>query len=334
MCCSSCFFDLWLREYVARQATSIGVCGDCGALDVSMVECASLKPLFEDVIEVYLPSEAGKPLAQLLQDDWLLFAGTPEQMNSLLHSIIGEAASKTYEPKIVPGAETAVIGWSALREELKHKNRFFPENAPNRDEFTFLVNNLARSEVPNPLFRARVIKGGRCYTASEMGAPPADLVGDGRANPTGIPYLYLAGDINTAISEVRPAKHDKVAVAEFSIATPLRLIDLSNPRMTISPFSVPVEAVVEIRGSLDFLAMLGEELSTPTLPHRHSTDYLASQYLCELIKSIGYDGVMYKSAQTGGANVTLFDPRNANCVSVSEYRVEDCRFDYRELPAN
>ncbi|WP_407935313.1 hypothetical protein [Alkalimonas mucilaginosa] len=40
---------------------------------------------------------------------------------------------------------------------------------------------------------------------------------------------------------------------------------------------------------------------------------MPSQYLCELIKRAGYDGVVYKSALAGGFNAALF---NQNAVNV------------------
>lgn len=69
-----------------------------------------------------------------------------------------------------------------------------------------------------------------------MGAPPKRLVSHGRANPTGIPYLYLGSKPDTALSEIRPHTGDRACVAEFTLKDNLILIDLSNPRETVSPF--------------------------------------------------------------------------------------------------
>ncbi|WP_211222764.1 RES family NAD+ phosphorylase [Paludibacterium yongneupense] len=41
------------------------------------------------------------------------------------------------------------------------------------------------------------------YPIDKMGAPPKQLATHGRANPTGIPYLYLGSHPATAIAEIR-----------------------------------------------------------------------------------------------------------------------------------
>lgn len=50
---------------------------------------------------------------------------------------------------------------------------------------------------------------------------------EGRANPKGIPYLYLATDKQVAMSEVRPWVGPIVSVGQFKTMRDLRLIDCS-----------------------------------------------------------------------------------------------------------
>ncbi|MGN6383086.1 MAG: RES family NAD+ phosphorylase [Dyella sp.] len=212
-----------------------------------------------------------------------------------------------------------------MRKELQDKNRFFPQNAPDKELFRVLMENLVSQVVPDEFYRARLMKDAAPYPLDEMGAPPAALASDGRANPIGIRYLYLADDRDTAIAEVKPSKGALVSVAAFGIlpGKTLKLIDLTDPRATISPFRV-TSPVADVRASMSFLEALGEELSVPTQPHRATRDYLASQYLCELIKVSGYDGVVYRSSLARGRNFAFFDvavcePRGA----VTVYTVTD-----------
>jgi len=51
---------------------------------------------------------------------------------------------------------------------------------------------------------------------------------EGRVNPRGIAYLYLATDRKTAISEVRPWKGALVSVASFKMVKDARLVDCSK----------------------------------------------------------------------------------------------------------
>jgi len=69
---------------------------------------------------------------------------------------------------------------------------------------------VADEEWPYPLERMVPIKG----RSSE-----------GRANPNGITYLYLANDKDTACAEVRPYKGAFVSVGVFKIKRELKVID-------------------------------------------------------------------------------------------------------------
>ena len=47
----------------------------------------------------------------------------------------------------------------------------------------------------------------------------------------------------------------------------------------------------------------------------HPIDYIPTQYLCELAKSQGLDGVLYLSSHDfNGRNVVLFEGESAACV--------------------
>ncbi len=58
--------------------------------------------------------------------------------------------------------------------------------------------------------------------------PRSDKASEGRVNPTGIPVLYLASQIKTAISEIRPWVGSQVSVARMDIRRDLKLVDLSE----------------------------------------------------------------------------------------------------------
>src|SRR6266566_4486089 len=48
---------------------------------------------------------------------------------------------------------------------------------------------------------------------------------EGRVNPKGIPYLYLATHRDTAVAEVRPWKGGVVSVGQFRVVRDLRLVN-------------------------------------------------------------------------------------------------------------
>ena len=161
------------------------------------------------------------------------------------------------------------------------------------------------------------------YPIDMMGKPPEKQAGNGRANPVGIPCLYVASDAATAIAEIRPHKGELVCVAEFDVEDSLKLIDLQNPRKTVSPFELDDTILKLFRRYMEYLCRLGEELTMPVLPHFAHLEYLPSQYLCEYIKTIGYDGVIYRSAMGPGINYAIFNDSKVMGKDVSLYHIDE-----------
>lgn len=330
MCCPSCFKDDFLADFVRRSANDTGLCQFCGTAGTVIAPADLLAPYFEGVLDAYVPRNLGVPLWELWSRDWDIFS-TGANARQIVETVLGAAAVPAY---VARGHSYAAseLAWSRLRAELQTENRFFPANAPDRELFGALIANLAVTDLPAIFYRARVLRDEYVYALGEMGAPPAHLASDGRANPFGIRYLYLADDVGTAIAEVKPSKAARVAVAGFRVRNGAgsRLIDLSeHPRVMISPFRT-MSSVSQVLSSMSFLVALGQELSVPTQPHRATLDYLASQYLCELIKVCGYDGVIYRSSLGEGRNYAFFDV--AKCESfepVETYDVSDIRVDFR-----
>jgi hypothetical protein len=58
--------------------------------------------------------------------------------------------------------------------------------------------------------------------------PLIDRALEGRANPKGIPYVYMATDKETAMSEMRPWQEATISVAKFKILREIKLVDCSN----------------------------------------------------------------------------------------------------------
>jgi len=155
-----------------------------------------------------------------------------------------------------------------------------------------------------------------------MGAPPVGSTQAGRANPIGIPYLYVASDAVTAVSECRPHKGDMVSVISFVTKKELNLVDLRNPRKLISPFSIADDELAKLYEDINYLCRLGEELTKVVLPKHAQLEYLPSQLLCELIKQSKFDGVVYCSAMGEGDNYVLFSEGVVEGQKVESYEVE------------
>ena len=111
--------------------------------------------------------------------------------------------------------------------------------------------------------------------------------------------------------------YSRLAIATFKPERELQVLNLAD---IAAPdfFSVEdigaVEEQVRRISSHRYLVALGGELRKPVRATDQATDYIPTQYLCELAKSLGLDGVLYSSSQhSEGRNLVLFDVNVAKC---------------------
>lgn len=144
------------------------------------------------------------------------------------------------------------------------------------------------------------------WNKKESGAPPADRVGNGRANPDHIRYLYLSEDPITPVYEVRPIIGDTVSVAKFKLHKDVRLYDLTLN--TIDDNNDGTAILQRLYNTI------GTRFSRPN--NGDTSKYIPTQYIAEEIKNMGFDGLRYRSSlNEGGYNVVLFNPNDCEAVS-------------------
>jgi RES domain len=277
-CCPECFGDRGLRrDIIPSMSQIIGDCSYCGSSNANLIEPIALRDVFELLISVYEPDPVGKSLVQWLKEDWELFSHPAMDMahaKELLGEILddGEIVRKLFVPSAAYQS-AALAGWETLRDELMYKNRYFLDEALDADRLKELLGHLPADDMPTQWFRARILTDGAAYAIDQMGAPPKRLATHGRANPPGIPYLYLGSLPETAVAEVRPHTGEVACVAEFSVAAPLTAVDLRNPRRLVSPFLLAdASAIGQLRADIAFLERLGDELTRPVQPRGAAID--------------------------------------------------------------
>lgn len=328
-CCGNCIGDRFLRkEIIPNYAKETGTCSYCGSTNEMLVRPQDLRDYFELLINIYSHSDDGKTLVEWFKEDWDMFshqimdvAHSKELLADILND--GQIVRETFVPSEICHSDRLDI-WGKLKDELMYQNRYFPETEIDKERLRRLFSHLLLDSdeiIPN-WYRARIQSTDEPYGIENMGAPPKRLASQGRANPAGIPYLYLASTPDTAVSEIRPHTGEYASVADFEVSKDLKIVDLRNPRATVSPFLLSDEIEVSLlRGDIEFLVHLGSELTRPVLPHAAAIDYIPSQYICEFIKKSGYHGVMYTSSVGKGVNMALFDPEKAIPRNITRYRV-------------
>jgi len=148
----------------------------------------------------------------------------------------------------------------------------------------------------------------------------------GRANPKGIPYLYLATDQKTAISEARPWIGSMVSAAQFKTNRELEVINFTDAKFDPSKYEnlefISYEREPEPNVRKDIVwTEINEAFSRPITPNDRVDDYVPTQIIAELFKNAGLDGIAYASSLGGGHNLAIFDMEALKIINRSLYKV-------------
>lgn len=344
-CCPNCFWDSEVKSYVVAYSTQKGNCNFCDAQNTELIIPSELYIFFQSLISIYQPTSlGGLVLHECLARDWenLFRIEDSSKIKQLLESICGEELEanpllmKTlvdflYVDELVGNQE---INWDIFVREIKFKNRFFIENKIN---LSLLEQLFRRHEKPykkgKVFHRARICDGEQMFGKGKMGKPPVDKSTAGRANPKGISYLYLSNDWETTLYETRASLYDYVTIAEFKIKEDINVLNLRDTTK-ISPFTLD-DDIGEYLKHKKYLSKLEKELSKPIRRQDSELDYLPTQYLCEFIKSIGFDGVEFRSSlNPDGYNLAIFNDDNFECVKTTLHEVKSVKFTSKKIQSN
>jgi hypothetical protein len=174
--------------------------------------------------------------------------------------------------------------------------------------------------------------------APEKMKPVAGRAKEGRANPKGIPCLYLATDMRTAIQEIRPWLNKIITVTEFRIIRDLKIVDCSKYIHKLAdtandrpvPHSKKEETLSECEERT--WSWIDRAFSRPVDPSDDSADYVPTRILAELFRHAGYDGIIYNSLLAEGKNVALFNLNSAEPFNGKVHKVTNIPpFEFQEI---
>lgn len=185
------------------------------------------------------------------------------------------------------------------------------------------------------------------FDAKKSDAPPSKNSMQGRVNPIGISYLYVARNIDTAIAEIQPTIEQTISVAKIKTLRKLKLFSFEFSDVLKNLKSIKIDEAQEQIG-ISFWELqilfdtISELFSKPALGNQNN--YYVTQYLSEFIKHLGFDGIKYKSSlKKGGSNIVLFDiskdendkSKNYDILSSSLHRITNVKVtSNRILPRN
>lgn len=138
------------------------------------------------------------------------------------------------------------------------------------------------------------------YDETNSREAPLGCSTEGRNNISGVSYLYLADNIETASAEVKPTVRQLVSIAEFEVMKTIRIIDFSDD-------SVLADSV-DVRNDVSLSILFARIMQQYCIPVTDSAEYKATQIITDHIRKTGIDGIAYKSFYSEkGKNYTIFN---------------------------
>jgi hypothetical protein len=160
--------------------------------------------------------------------------------------------------------------------------------------------------------------------------PNAEFVVDGRVNPRGIPCLYLASTMETAMAEVRPWVGSYVSLAQFKVMRDVAVVDCTKDKRMFPNWLLnqnKQEISAEKREQIAW-GDIAHALSRPVTPDEPVTEYVPTQILAEAFRAHGYDGLVYNSLLGEGLNIALFDCDAAELINCGLYETNAVSFKF------
>ncbi|HOE39067.1 MAG TPA: RES family NAD+ phosphorylase [Bacteroidales bacterium] len=348
-CCIECFKSQYVNSIISNNKT-VGNCDYCKSQKVFIYKASELSFFFKGIIDLYeLENINGESLEnqiiidfkekvfsqkliktnnikQLISD---IIANDIDNYQKVLNNPVQLKFTKQNAKNDVN--KTLFLSWDTFSKEIKTVNRFHLKNPLDLEKLKTLFKHYEKELLKGTeLYRARISDNPKAYPIKEMGNPPNKMAKSGRANPNGISYLYLASDIKTTLYEVRASLFDYVSLATFQVKESLKVINLS--RSTYDVFRLAeLETLEEVMLHSAFIDKLEQELSKPRRRSDSELDYLPTQYISELIKSMGFDGIEFKSSlNQKGLNVVIFNPEKFKCTDVSVYEITNINLDFKK----
>ncbi|OXS57161.1 RES domain-containing protein [Bacillus sp. V-88] len=360
-CCVKCFVSSEVQSII-KSLDNIGKCDFCGSNNVYIYNLhedrdKGLDDLFSDILSIFKLGEDliadGYPPYKLIsikdefERKWSVFNNLD---GSKIHILLNLLLEHKHSDKIqLLNNQVGIIEWlnnSYLEENsvlkgcsweefvkyIKHENRFH-SNHINYEILKEYIARLTTIIKDDTFFRAR-ISNNEELEISKMGAPPPECASAGRANSEGISHLYLASDIGTVISEIRPSLSDTVYIGKFPITTDLKVVDFRLLKsLDVFRFNDPTVYAI----NLDIFNEMNKAISKPVRSGDSKLDYLPTQFMVDFIKSLneeesaGYHGIVYESTlSTSGYNLMVFDPDSLHCTRVEKRAIQT--LNYTHIP--
>lgn len=210
--------------------------------------------------------------------------------------------------------------WRDFHNRVKYGGRFLDEEARRAlDELLtdFPDQWATRDDGPDQTHKPASLNVFRARSASTpaearqiladprtaLGPPPRRSRSAGRLNAHGIGVFYGGLSEDVCIAELRPSLASYVVVGQFDLIQPVRLLDLTAFDRHVPSGSLFRPGYADERLRWQFLRSFHLSITQPVQPGSEVLQYVPTQVIGEyLYAALGYDGVVYRSAQVGAAD--------------------------------
>lgn len=335
--CPDCFDDKELKGFISLS-TQLGDCEICNSKNKPLVDISELHDFFKELIDNFQVSSTGIPLVRKIQLDWHFFSST-KVANKLLNILLPIISSKIASSKTQVDYADDIIEnysyWEKLKDEIKWKNRYITNIGYLVDELGWdgFFNSQYELSSSEKLFRARLHNqsGSKPFTKKEMLSPIPKNTNGGRANPSGIPFLYLSDTQETVLYEIRASYLDEISVGYFKTnSRVVKIVDFTEDTQLFQTDPNQINKV--IKGKL-LREIISKDLSTPMRRYDSDIEYVPTQFICEFIKTFtGADGIRFNSSlHPKGKNIVIFDQYSMKCTSVKMFKINRLRLEGIEI---
>lgn len=197
-------------------------------------------------------------------------------------------------------------------ENIMEKIMQITENAHRESDYESIKNAQDKSKKVLEKRKRQKDNGFLGYDEANSFVPPNwRSIQAGRCNHDYECCLYVAQDIETAISELKPLIGERISVAKVEVCQELRLIDLS----------INYKQKEEIKNIVGAFFLI-----SPTEYNKNA--YIYTQVICSIVKKLGYDGVIYTSCQNREKkNYAIFNYNKCKVISSEVYSVTGIKYD-------
>ncbi len=339
-CCINCFTSDYLISIIDAD-NRVGDCNFCNSTSVSIFEAYKLVDFFRNFLSLYdVDVNSNIDLAKSLKKDFNLTTDKVLNPKELFKAIFTnemedfeDLFNNNVSSEIINGEIKIHNIWNDFKKEIKFSNRYFASNSLDFEVLkSILLSSLTKKIYKGDFYFRSRVSDKKGFEKENMGNPPLpELASAGRANPRGISYLYIADSIETALYETRSTIFDYVTIGKFMVKENFEVISFRN--IATDPiYWSEREDIKNYIEYLPFIYTLQQELSLPIRKKDKSLDYIPTQYICEYIKSLEFDGVEYQSSlYSSGYNLAIFNPKKLECIQTEVYEIEGMDLHHKVL---